>query len=201
MNVRHKNIEYGFEVEPRGTTFPLFKQVHGSHLVERDSSAGKEEEADGAFTFRQHFTLSVFTADCIPLLFFTEDPYDPIAAIHCGWKGAKDHIALKTMDKLFSKTKTHVAIGPAILKCCFEVRDDLVQAFKTGDQKIDPFLEKRGGKIFFDLLQFVKDTQLKRVESFHEELVRCTHCSKPTLPSYRRDHDTNPNIRSWIRKL
>ena len=72
---RLKHIEYAFVTEPKGLTRPLYKQVHGNALMEVTERNLSElyqnaPEADGAFTSVSNLKLSVFTADCLPLLFF-----------------------------------------------------------------------------------------------------------------------------------
>jgi YfiH family protein len=202
------NIEYDFVVEPKGLTRPLYQQVHGNALVEvtEDNLSylyQNPPEADGAVTSANFLKLSVFTADCLPLLFFTEDPKGPIAAIHCGWKGAKQSIATH-IETLWSDYmgKIHVILGPCIGPCCFEVKEDLVQAFLAEGHSIEPYLKRKEGKIFFHLSSFVQKEHLSFISQthIHTQQLRCTYCSSPSLPSYRRNKGTDPRIKGWIIK-
>lgn len=198
MRLSFGNIEVGFGVEPKGQTPKLMNQVHGNGLVTLNELPVTPEDADGVLTDTANFPLSVFTADCIPLLFFSRQEESKIAAVHCGWRGALAKIASKTVVQLKSTT-TEVAIGPAILQCCFEVKDDLISQFESKGMKLGSYLEKRNGNIYFDLIGFTIHTQLRDAK-IHTDMVRCTKCSEPRLPSYRRDKSTDPRIRSWIVK-
>lgn len=201
------DIEYGFAIEAKGVTPPLFKQVHGSDIVEissleaRGKAAQSPREADGAWSRDAGVPLHVFTADCVPLLFFGPANDDPIAAVHCGWRGAKLGIgrrAVETLGPLASAL--HVVLGPAILSCCFEVKHDFVDEFAASGRDITPYLEQREGRLFCDLVRFVREEELRGLPPDHVHLgaLRCTVCSTPRLPSYRRDRGTDPRIRSWI---
>ena len=74
MSMEH--IQYGFGIVNQEEFPPLVKQVHGSELVEVTDVRQKDEllasplSADGVLTKSSDFELYVFTADCIPLLFF-----------------------------------------------------------------------------------------------------------------------------------
>jgi YfiH family protein len=203
------HIEYGFEVEAKGSHPSLYRQVHGSELieikgeVERQALAVNPPNADGAFTYASGLELYVFTADCLPVILFSHDPSGPISVIHCGWRGARDRIVERALARL-GRSDYHAVLGPAILGCCFEVKEDLVQSFEQAGHQIERYLESWGGRMFFSLVEFVIQTQLKSIppERLHTEELRCTFCSAPPLPSYRRNKDTNtdPRIRTWVKK-
>lgn len=202
------HIEYDFVVEPKGLTRPLYRQVHGAALVEVTEENlsylyQNPPEADGAVTSVNSLKLSVFTADCLPLLFFTEDPKGPIAAIHCGWKGAKQSIA-SHIENLWAEHlgRIHCILGPCLEPCCFEVKEDLIQAFLSEGQNVEPYIIRRDNKLFFHLSSFVVNEHLSFIskEKIHKEGLRCTYCSSPSLPSYRRNKGTDPRIKGWIIK-
>jgi YfiH family protein len=202
------NVEYDFVVEPKGLTRPFYHQVHGAALVQVTEDNFRllyqnPPDADGAVTSVNSLKLSVFTADCLPLLFFTEDPKGPIATIHCGWKGAKQSIATH-IETLWTDYlgKIHVILGPCLEPCCFEVKEDLIQAFVSEGHNIEPYLNRRDNKTFFHLSSFVINEHLSFItkDKIHTESLRCTHCSSPSLPSYRRNKGTDPRIKGWIVK-
>ncbi|MFM8315921.1 MAG: polyphenol oxidase family protein [Deltaproteobacteria bacterium] len=202
------HISYDFEVEPKGLTRPLYKQVHGNALIQVTESLlpalyQNPPQADGAITSVSQLKLSVFTADCLPLLFFTEDPKGPIAAIHCGWRGALQSIT-SPIEDLWSDyhNQIHVILGPCLQPCCFEVKTDLIETFTQAGHAIDPYLESRGDRLFFNMSGFVIEQQLPFIKPahIHTEHLRCTFCSQPELPSYRRNKGTDPRIRGWVVK-
>lgn len=204
------HIRAGFHVEAKGVTRPLVTQVHGDAVVEIASPASARQHllsprpADGAFTRSSGIEIYIFTADCVPILFFTEEASGPIAAVHCGWRGAAAGIAEKAVALLSaSSRRLHAAIGPSIRACCYEVREDLIEAFAAAGRPVDRFVERREGRTFLDVPQYVVREQLKAIpaERVHLEALRCTRCSQPELPSYRRNGTADPRIRAWIRKM
>lgn len=195
------HVGYGFEIEAKNASRPLVKQVHGDKIVTLEIPADFEREpveADGVLTTLSAHPVYVFTADCIPLLFYAWEPVHKVAAVHCGWRGAAAGIASKAVDTLLTaRASIHVFVGPSIGPCCFEVKEDFLRAFDEKERDIRPYVETRGGKMYCRLLDFVKDTDLKGV-SVDQSHWKCTVCSLPPLPSYRRNKDTDPRIRSWI---
>ncbi len=197
MKLHH--IELGMEIEAKGKTPSLFQQVHGTKILEFPNSVTPTPEADGAFTFKSDLELYVFSADCMPVLFFGEDKADPIAAVHSGWRGTKDGILQKAVSTLAIVEELHVWIGPHIKSCCFEVKEDFLAEFKKAGRNPQPYL--RNWK--FDLLRFALETDLNLIpkKNRHLDEAICTMCSSPSLPSYRKQGNTDPRIRSWIKKL
>lgn len=197
-------MKYGFQVEEKREGISCYNQVHGKTLIEIKDPAHSERlkkekpKADGAYTFHPEVELSVFTADCLPILFYSSNPKAPIGVVHSGWRGALQGIA-KEMVKIFASYpgQTRAIFGPCILSCCFEVKADFVEAFSKVGTDVNAYLEKRSGKMFFDLPKFVRETQMRGIE-IDTTTLRCTHCSEPRLPSYRRDGGRNPRIRGWI---
>lgn len=119
-----------------------------SHQVHRDNvrvctaaDAGKgydrvrDYDADGLVTDVPGLTLTIFSADCIPILF-----YDPVrrcvGACHGGWRGTAMDIAGKTVRTMRAVYGTapgdlRCAIGPGICPKCFETDADVPQAMEA----------------------------------------------------------------------
>ena len=81
-------------------------------------------ERDGLVTNEPGVALTVFGADCTPVLLF--DPVGrAIGACHAGWRGMAAGIPRKTVEKMAAEfgcrpENIHAAIGPCISRCCFE---------------------------------------------------------------------------------
>ena len=73
--------------------------------------------------------------------------------MHCGWKGLQQGIIGKALEKNKYQNLTKSYIGPHISKNYFEVKQDLIKKFLQAECDIEPFLTRRGGKIFMDLGQ------------------------------------------------
>lgn len=88
---------------------------------------------DALITDQPGICLCATTADCIPVLLF--DPVRPaIAAVHAGWKGTLRRIVAKTVHAMHDAYGTrpedvYAVIGPGICSDCYEVGDDLYEAF------------------------------------------------------------------------
>lgn len=85
--------------------------------------------ADAAITRHRGFPLAIMTADCLPIVLCNRSGTE-IAAIHAGWRGLVNGIVENTLDKMHSHPKTLLAwIGPAICQTCYEVGDEMQQAY------------------------------------------------------------------------
>ncbi|NBX83177.1 laccase domain-containing protein [bacterium] len=200
-----QHIEWGFEIERKGDTTPSFEQVHGTHIVDLDSLEKPQVsliQADGGLTRQWNLPVSVYSADCYPVLFFTESIGDPIVAVHAGWKGIFSGIVSRAVHLFASDAHLHCVIGPAIGACCFAVREDFIQKWDSAGLNPHRFLTERSHRLYFNLLDHLRAHDLKTLPShrIHLDQHRCTVCSKPELPSFRRNKSANPRIRSWILK-
>ena len=202
MSYRRRPFEWGFDIEAKGTTPPLFNQVHGNTIIEISDPAAQRAapvDADGGYSFQRGMEISVFTADCFPLLFFSPGS-GAYAAVHCGWRGALKGIPTAAIRAMNLKGNDYeLVMGPALLGCCFEVKEDFIAEFRQAGKNIDPYLETRDGKIYCHHDRYVLEEELKdfRPAKLHAENKVCTHCS-PTWPSNRRNKGTDPRIRTWI---
>jgi len=195
------DIDFGFETEPKGKTPSLIKQVHGTRVVAHEKLMDPVQEADGILTHSKN-TIYVFTADCLPVLLFSEHQDDPVVAVHAGWRGAKDGIVKHGLDFFEDPAAAHIIFGPSLGPCCFEVKEDFIEAFGAKHRAVHPYLKEKKGRQYFSLIDFIIGEDLRDIppENLHREHFRCTYCSKPQLPSYRRNKGTDPRLRSWIRK-
>ena len=91
--------------------------------------------------------LSVRVADCMPIL--TVDPRRRvIAAVHAGWRGALEGIVEKAvgeMGRAFGSAPGDliVAIGPSIRACCYEVGQEVIEAFHGRFKTSEDFFKVR----------------------------------------------------------
>ena len=74
-----------------------------------------EPERDGLVTDEPGVTLTIFTADCTPILF-----YDPVrqavGAAHAGWRGTAAGIAARTVEAMISGRPSAPASAGAALR-------------------------------------------------------------------------------------
>ena len=121
------------------------RQVHGARVVLLDHRECAEDEetctnvdeelgavmgaqADGIVAARAGVALSVVTADCAPVAFWSADGL--IGVAHAGWRGLLDGVIENTIELIRSRTRPSTQVqaflGPCIHPCCYEFgRDDL----------------------------------------------------------------------------
>lgn len=175
-------------------------QVHGDVIrraaqadVKQDLFAPNGYECDGLITDEPGLALTIYSADCIPVLL-----YDPvkrvIAAVHAGWRGTAQDIAGKAARKMqqeYGCLPEHIlaAIGPGISQCCFETHSDVPDAMADalGDLVKPHILCLKNGKFNVDL-KGINAALLTRagVSADHIEIsADCTACLHETYWSHR----------------
>ncbi len=116
----------------------VLKQVHGKAIVGPELQAFTRHVADGAFRAARYGASSpvpvVRTADCVAVL-LVDRQTTAVAALHAGWRGTALGIGA-TAVAMFAAENVEardlvVALGPAILGCCYEVGDDVVKALRA----------------------------------------------------------------------
>ena len=119
-------------------------QVHGtSVVVRRPCDAHHPGEPDEPFPDADiivsddpALALAIQTADCVPLL-IADRRTGAVAAAHAGWKGMAASVPLVTVDALSRHLGSRpadlvAAVGPSVGACCYEVGDDVLDAFRRG---------------------------------------------------------------------
>lgn len=179
-------------------------QIHSDKVIYIKKFTEKKHIGDGLITDKKIY-LGVYTADCLPILFFDAEK-KIIAAIHAGWRGLLNGIILNTVE-LMTKTGSDkrriiIAIGPHIRKCCYEISNDLSDRFFT---KYKYFNKKARSKTkhstheFFSLTT-VAVSQLKYASIPSENIDAldiCTSCNTKFY-SYRRDHNKSGRMLNTI---
>lgn len=112
-------------------------QVHGSRVAIINRPGMTREDLEGYDAFITNLpgvAIGVRTADCVPILI--HDPRNHvIAAVHSGWKGTVQKIAMKTIGILETKYKSNpedliAVIGPSIGPDSFQVGEEVAVMFK-----------------------------------------------------------------------
>lgn len=121
------------ELQPFEATRPNKKQVHGVRIVDVVKPAQESGEADGFYTGVPGILLTVFSADCLPVIFCRKDG-QRIGVAHAGWRGLKDGIIEKMAERINQDGSTAdwvASVGPAAHPCCYEVSQALLDEFLT----------------------------------------------------------------------
>jgi YfiH family protein len=102
-------------------------QVHGKDVLR--CGLGTEEEAgeaDALASDDPEVTLSILTADCVPVLIAGEHA---VAAAHAGWRGLVAGVVEAALDSV--GTVQAAWVGPSIHACCYEVGPEVVESFRA----------------------------------------------------------------------
>ena len=174
------------------------RQIHSNivHVVDR-SHRGRffEEnasaEGDALITCEPGVALTVFTADCTPVLL--HDPVTgAVGAAHAGWRGTAACIAAKTVramvDAFGCKPENiRAAIGPNIGPCCFETDRDVPDAMLTAfGERAQAAIVPSGNKYYVNLKTLnalsLQDAGVVSIDISAE----CTACAPDKYWSHRR---------------
>ena len=114
---------------------------------------------DALITDQKNICIGITTADCVPILIYDPDK-NILAAVHAGWKGTVAKIVEKTIVKMIdtfgcSAQDMYAGIAPCISHECFEVGEEVVEAFKEARFRIEDIAYRNAGteKMHIDLRQ------------------------------------------------
>jgi YfiH family protein len=108
------------------------RQVHGSRIATHGPGPGTgafaepvpdPEEVDGHVTSEPGLPMLVLVADCLPVA--VSGP-GGLAMLHCGWRGLAGSLVEDAVRQVRGES---AVIGPGIGPCCFEVGDEVLDAF------------------------------------------------------------------------
>lgn len=178
------------------------RQIHTDRILnitDKDRGKGlfKDRELegyDGVITNCKDVVLTGFSADCV-LIYYYDYVKKVIGICHSGWRGTVLAIAGKMVDKMISdygceKENILCGIAPAIGKCCFQVDQPVVDAFKNSFTWADDYIEidtENKGHFFIDLHGVNEEILVKKgiLRENIENSRICTMCNKDTFFSHR----------------
>ena len=157
-------------------------------------SALHRQFVDGIVTDIPDALLTAFGGDCPPV--YIIDPVRKAAGlVHAGWKGTLAKIPQVAIAQMMVKlgcdpADMYAAIGPGVCKDCYEMGDEVYDAFaeQWGREDADRLLSRYpGGKYHLDLREANRLTLLRAgIPAGHIEVSNiCTMCNVDTFYSYR----------------
>lgn len=158
---------------------------------------------DGLATDEADVPLYTSYADCVPLLFY--DPQKKVVTMaHSGWRGTAARIGAKMvhfMEKEYGSRAENIiaAVGPSICRKCYEVSEDVAQAFREAfrpEQFPLLFDEKGQGKYQLDLWEANRIilTEAGILPEHLDVTDLCTCCNHDKLFSHRASHGKRGNM-------
>ena len=200
-----ENVEKNYEIlgAELGFAIPdlvLTRQIHRDTVrcvTREDAGRGVDHrdypECDALITNTPGLALTVFTADCTPILLW--DPVTgAVGAAHAGWRGTAAGIAANTVQAMIDcfgcqPKDIRAAIGPNIAACCFETDQDVPEAMLSalGSEAL-PYLHRRGSKYSVDL-KGLNAHWLRKQGVWNVDISTvCTCCQHDTFGSHRYTH-------------
>jgi polyphenol oxidase len=158
-------------------------QVHGAELAMHPGPqaeipfakpGGEIPDVDGHVTSEPGLAALVFVADCLPVALAGPQG---VAMLHCGWRGLAAGIVASGAGAVGA---TDAAIGPGIGPCCYEVGDEVLDAFAALGEGV------ASGRML-DLAEvarrLLREAGVERIET----AGFCTSCEAELFFSHRRD--------------
>ncbi|MET0329598.1 MAG: peptidoglycan editing factor PgeF [Luteimonas sp.] len=113
------------------------QQVHGVDVARFVAPAGDAQqalvEADASVTSAAGVVLAILTADCLPVVFASDDGRE-IGAAHAGWRGLAAGVLESTVAAMRSSpSRVRVWLGPAAGPASYEIGTEVRDAFVATD--------------------------------------------------------------------
>lgn len=140
------------------------------------------EGVDSLVTSLHGVVIGVNTADCVPII-MVDELAGVIAAVHAGWRGTVGRVAAAAVREMCrqgaSAERVQAVMGPSICQNCFEVGDEVVDAFKQAHFDLDAIVKRNvtTGKAHINLRVANRDVLATAGVSV-ENIVLAAHCSR-----------------------
>lgn len=176
-----------------GERLETCRQVHGTRAIEvRSAGSGWSEcdDCDALWTRLPGVALGIKAADCLPVTIVDES--GTTINLHAGWRGLAAGILPGTLNRVKGEAPISASasayLGPSIRICCFEVGEEVVDAFRKNHRWVDDFVDRSRGRPHVDLAgvatRSLIDAGVDATRIWDGEL--CTRCPDSMFHSFRR---------------
>ena len=185
-------------------------QVHGADVrvvqTAQEAKPAENERGDTIFcdvivSNAKGVLAGVKTADCVPIL-IGDSVTGSFAAVHAGWRGTLATAVVAGVERLAKEydakpENLRVAIGASAGPCCYEVGNEVIEAFSTkfaDGEKL--FTYTRPGHALVDLLKANRDQLIStgvKPERIHTAPI-CTMCRTDLFFSYRKEKTVHGKV-------
>lgn len=166
----------------------FLRQVHGTKVCAAPWEGAPE--GDAALAREPGFVLGIETADCLPVL-IVDRKRQAVAVAHAGWRGTAAAVSARAVEALVASGSQaldlEAALGPCIGPCCYEVGDEVREAFARASEAV--FRAGPRGRAHLDL-RAANALQLEQAgvpRDGIQSIAHCTCCRPDLYHSYRRD--------------
>lgn len=165
-------------------------------------------DIDGLITNVPGIVLATFYADCVPL-FFIDTEKKAVGLSHSGWRGTVGRMGQRTIEAMQKAYGTRpedvvAAIGPSICQDCYEVSEDVADAFYRefhGPGQGEAILLSKGnGKYQLNLWR-ANQIVLEEAGVLSEKIQVtdiCTCCNPAYLFSHRASQGKRGNLGAFL---
>lgn len=167
-------------------------------------------DVDGMITNIPGIVLVTSYADCVPLYFV--DPVKRVIGLsHSGWKGTVGRMGARTVEKMQEVYNCNpadivAAIGPSICRSCYEVSEDVADAFEEAfvPHQAAAILDDKGnGKYQLDLWlanRFIlEDSGILPANIAVTDI--CTACRPDLLWSHRKTNGQRGGLSAFLQLM
>ncbi|MFQ6804471.1 MAG: peptidoglycan editing factor PgeF [Lachnospiraceae bacterium] len=164
-------------------------------------------DVDGLITDEAQVALATFYADCVPL-YLVDPEKKAIGLAHSGWRGTVGKIGKATVEAMRREygcrpEAIRTVIGPSICQECYEVSEDVAEAFK---KSYDPGLwdrlmtRREDGKYQLNLWEACRENFLEAgILPEHISMPEiCTCCNPGFLFSHRASKGKRGNLVAFL---
>lgn len=147
-----------------------------------DKQEAALEGVDALVTSLKGVVIGVNTADCVPIV-LTDPEAGVIAVAHAGWRGTVGQIAQNVVDEMVRNGakayRIQATMGPSICQDCFEVGDEVVEAFDKAGFDLATIVKRNSttGKAHIDL-RAANRAVLIEAGIPEAQIVMSQHCSR-----------------------
>lgn len=169
-------------------------QVHGARVVDAASVGSMPPEADASISTVPGVVCAIQTADCLPVL-FCDSGGRVVGAAHAGWRGLAGGVLENTVAAMRDAGASDILawLGPAIGPQCFEVGQDVFNAFAANDVEMAKAFKPiagSAGKYLADIFALARRTLILSGVAQITGGGICTVTEQKRFYSYRRDKVT-----------
>lgn len=189
--------KYARNAQVHGDVIHVLGTGEGLSFQEMVASETAVLGGDGLVTAEKDVMLWVYSADCVPILYY-DSVNQVIGAVHGGWRGTALGISVKMVTLMAEKFGTspqelQVVIGPSIGACCFTCSEDvpvaMEQSFGTEILEFCPKHPSEAGKYAVNL-QGIHQYLLKKAGVLQIDCEPpCTACDLDSFWSHRKVGD------------
>jgi purine-nucleoside/S-methyl-5'-thioadenosine phosphorylase / adenosine deaminase len=173
-NRRRVCAEIGADLE----RLAMNRQVHAA-TVHKAEAGARSRPGDGLWTDEPGLPMMKFTADCLPIALARRNGTPGLALLHAGRLGLLEGVIEAGVAVLGPRVAA--VIGPGIGPCCYEVGDDIGDAYRA--RFGSDVVRGRNLDLWTAAERVLREAGVESVE----RLDLCTACNPDRFFSHRRD--------------